>query len=87
MANDGASAQWDEAQRNPINAVCIAAAHGESFEAWRCRWNDRLALAVAAPELQDTPVFREGLRHLVDGTTRWMRLTARYDLASVSSPG
>jgi hypothetical protein len=86
MANDSASATWDQAQRNPMNAVGIAAAHGQPFEAWRARWNDRLSEAVADAELADSPVFRAGLRHLVEGTTRWMRLTARYDLAAAPPP-
>jgi hypothetical protein len=86
MANDSASASWDAAQKNPINAVCIAAAHREPFEVWRARWNDRLAAVGATPELADAPIFRDGLRHLVEGTARWMKLTARYDLAGASPP-
>jgi hypothetical protein len=86
MANDGASASWDEAQKNPINAVCVAAAHGHPFEAWRATWSDRLSALAATAELAEAPLFRDGLRHLVQGTARWMTLTARYDLASASPP-
>jgi hypothetical protein len=81
MANDGVSASWDRAQKNPINAVCIAEAHAQSFDAWQARWNGLLSTALVAPELVASPIFREGLGHLVNGTMRWMQLTARYDLA------